>query len=217
MELYEKPRPGRVVTEAPHTSEAGSAFPARVALYEKYTIRNVRELDPLEQEEWWHGLDECGTLRAVFPDVPPGGLGLHFWRQFIDHKDHDIAMVYEIPARPGDNGIPVATAESPATTRRAMFWLTGKCGLSAFLNFGFLKAGLADKIEIGRYVLWLLWSEALGYKSLASLTPDYNLPAIAYAEALGGRIMGRWPGACLQAGSGRFRDGVLIQFLPEGE
>lgn len=162
-----------------------------------YDVRNIGNLEPGEQEAWRAGLVADGVMAAVFPDAAPGDLAGDFWERFVAFPDNEINCVYSEDGR-----------------RLAMFWLSNKCGRSAFLNFGFLKAGLPVKDDLGRWVLGLLWYT--GYWSLASLTPAYNLPAVAYAERLGGRVICSWPGACHRASSGRFSDAVLIQFVKEG-
>ncbi len=171
-----------------------------------YWIRNIQAVEPPEFEDWWRVLLAEGVVAAVFPDLPVKRRNLNFWRRFAEEPDYEINLVYGA-------GEPIDGRTDNYQARLAMFWLAGRCGRTAFLNFGFLKAGLKQKEAIGRYVLGLLWYA--GYESLASLTPAYNLAAIRYARSLGGRVMGRWPGACPRAQSGRCHDGVLIQFLAD--
>lgn len=163
-----------------------------------YAVRNINEIDEAEREAWRAGMFGDGVMAAVFPDVAADDLAGGFWGRFIGHPDNEVNCVY-----------------SEGGERLALFWLNNKCGRSGFLNFGFLKAGLKVKDDLGRYVLGLLWHT--GYWSLASLTPEYNLPAIAYGQSLGGRVVCRWPGACHRASTGRFYDAVLIQFVKEGD
>lgn len=166
-----------------------------------YDIRNIKNISPLEFEQWWHDLVRDGTAAAVFPGWPPCGRGLNFWRWFAEDDSIEINMIY------GEEG-----------KRLAFFWLAGRQALAAFLNFGFLREGLKVKDELGRYILDTLWRT--GYRSLASITPEYNLPAIRYAESLGGRAVCRWPGACVRVNDDKrhtFHDGVMIQFTQAAE
>lgn len=163
-----------------------------------YEIRNMNNLDEAEREVWRDRLIADGTMGAVFPDARREELADDVWPAFINSPHVEINVVYS------EGGL----------CRLGLFWLTNKGGPMALLHFGFLKAGLPMKEDVGRQVLERLWS--VGYQFLASLTPEYNFPAIAYAKSLGGRVVGRWLKACRRADSGRVCDGVLIQFNAEG-
>ena len=93
----------------------------------------------------------------------------------------------------------------------AFVWLNGQAGKSGMIHFGFLRAGLPYKLEIGKQVLDWCW--AGGLESLVALTPSYNAPAISFGRQLGGELLGVIPGACPLANR-EAASGAFILFQP---
>jgi hypothetical protein len=164
-----------------------------------YHLRDAKQLSVEELEVWRQLLETAGTLGPTFPHLSPPERTAFWWLDFIEDPGHGVSLVYDYDTR----------------ERLAFFWLAGQLGRAAFLNFGFLPAGLPLKEDLGRAALREIW-KATGYQCLASLPGAYKLPPRALAAALGGRETGLWPGALPASSPGRSRDAVLIQFLPDG-
>jgi hypothetical protein len=162
-------------------------------------IRAVKNLCRQEQEDWWAAILADRLASTVLFSLHEDQKAFQYWAELAARPGYDVNVVY-----------------GPAGEKLAFFWTSGLEGLGAFFHFGFLEAGLARRMEIGRYVLNLMWS--CGYKCLASITPAERLHVIAYGQALGGRVMGLWPGVCYLAAQEKYVDGILIQFKPrEGD
>ncbi len=157
-------------------------------------VTEASELSYAQTRDWANDLIRERALELVFPAVSPEFLSNYFMSQLLSWKDLNIWMV------------------AGETARYGVFYLHGHCGRMAHLGFAFLPAGKPMAEKIGRYVLDLIWS--WGHTSLAGMVAEYNFPALAYAKRLGGREMGRWPGAIERAGSSKLYTGVLFQFLP---
>ena len=86
--------------------------------------------------------------------------------------------------------------------------VTGMTGKSGLAHFCYLRAGLAPAQLLARE--WLLMLAEGGMRSLLGLTPAPFRHALAFAESVGFRRLGRLPGACvLAARRNRVCDGVL--------
>ena len=162
-----------------------------------FKIMAVKNLCRQEQEDWWAAILADRVSRTTLFSLREDQKTFQYWAEMAAWPGHDVNVV-----------------QGPAGERLAFFWTCGWVGHGAFLHFGFLSAGLPWKMEIGRYVLKIL-AEA-GYRCLASLTPVSNIHVVAYGQALGGRIMGRWPGLCYIAARNEWADGVLLQFILKG-
>ena len=175
------------------------------------TIKPLLKLTAAEFEFFYKAGVECRAFEVVFSDERPGNLTADYLLRLAGLPGVDFNVLYKVP-RPVD--LDELTFHDFNDYRPlAFFWTAIPFHKTAFINFGFLPAGLPWRLELGHYVLKLLWW--MGYMSLASLTPNYNLPAQKYALDLGGRILGNWPGACYHAGREAYVDGVFIQFLPD--
>jgi len=178
-------------------------------------IMPLLDLTAADFDDFFEAAEKSRVLEVVFADMRDEDRTPENLLKLAKLPGVDLNVVYE--------HFPVLQGCSSSTTFRsfegisplAFFWTSVPMHKIAFLNFGLLPAGLPFRMELGRYVLDLLWW--MGFKSLASLTPEYNLPAQKYALDLGGQIINRWPGACYHAKRDAFIDGVLIQFLPSEE
>ena len=158
-----------------------------------FEIRAVKDLRQQEQEDWWAEVLADRVARTALFSLKEDQRTFENWVRMAALPGYDLNVVY-------------------AQARRlAYFWTCAWSGHGAFFHFNFLSAGLPWKMEIGRYVLKVL--AAAGYKCLASLTPFFNLHVIAYGQACGGQVMGRWPGVCYLAASDEWVDGVMLQFV----
>ena len=161
------------------------------------TITAVKNLCRQEQEDWWAAILADRVARTTLFSLHEEQKTFQYWAEMAVWPGHDVNVI-----------------QGPAGERLAFFWTCGWVGHGAFLHFGFLSAGLPWKMEIGRYVLKIL--AKAGYQCLASLTPVSNIHVVAYGQALGGRVMGRWPGVCYIAARNEWTDGFLLQFILKG-
>jgi len=164
----------------------------------KFTIQAVKGLCRQEQEDWWEAISTDRVGSQVMYALKDEYKTFEHWAEMAAWPGYDVNVVY-----------------GQGEEKLAIFWTCGKVGHGGFLHFSFLEAALPLKLEIGRHVLKVLW--ACGYKCLASLTPAARLHVIAYAKAMGGKVMGIWPGVCYIAADNQWVDGALIQFLPTKE
>lgn len=116
---------------------------------------------------------------------------------------------YEIASMPGCDMNIVQSADGELL---AYFWVSNIQGHSGYLHFNILTAGQPLAVDIGKYVLHILWR--CGYQCLAGLTPKHLRNAVGYAREVGGVIINEWPGACYWADKDIWEPGVLSQFLP---
>jgi hypothetical protein len=159
-----------------------------------FQILAVKNLCRQEQEDWWAAILADRVARTTLFSLREDQKTFQYWAGMAAWPGYDLNVVY-----------------GPDGAKLAFFWTSGRVGQGAFLHFGFLTAGLPWKMEIGRYVLRVL--AVAGYRGLAGLTPVFNRHVAAYAQALGGEIMGRWPGVCYVAARNEWVDGILMQFV----
>lgn len=159
------------------------------------------------KDAWWLALMSAGTLPVAFPDVPKGKTWAEIeknldmaWQKFFREADqglHDVNFIYDRDDK-----------------EFAMTWVSGRQVAFGFMNFTTAQREDYDKIvRCGRWVFRLMW-DVFGYKSMAGLTPEGNWGAVKFAQACGGKIIGKFPGACYNARRKRLEDGVVTQFLP---
>ena len=160
----------------------------------EFTITAVKNLCRQEQEDWWAAVLASRVAQTALFSLREDQKTFENWALIAGYPGYDLNVVY------GHDG-----------GRLAYFWTCDRQGHGAFFHFNFLEAGLLFKMELGRYVLKVL--AAAGYKCLASVTPVFNLHVVAYGEAMGGKVMGRWPGVCYVAAKDEWVDGILLQFL----
>ncbi len=93
------------------------------------------------------------------------------------------------------------------------FYLTSFEGGTARLHFCNFKAARPVLAELGRLVLnWCF--ETFEFQSLIGIVPSFNGGAIRFAREMGGREMGRIPGACWVERLKRAVSGIQFLFLP---
>jgi hypothetical protein len=183
-------RRGRDLRPQPPALEQGPAVMGPGSL----TLVAVKNLCRQEQEDWWEAILAARVARTALFSLHDDQKTFEYWAEMAARPDYDLNVVY-----------------GPDGARLAFFWTSGRVGHGAFLHFGFLEIGLPWKIEIGRRVLRIL--ALAGYRGLAGLTPAFNRHVVAYAQAVGGEIMGRWPGVCYIAARNEWADGILLQFI----
>jgi hypothetical protein len=157
-----------------------------------FKIMAVKNLCRQEQEDLWEAILADRVAKTVLFSLREDQKTFEYWADMA--ANDDLNVVY-----------------GPDGAQLAVFWTNGWSGYGAFLHFAFLEIGLPWKMEVGRYVLKIL--AVAGYRCLASLTPVTNLHVIAYAKAMGGEVLGRWPGVCYVAARNEWRDGILLQFI----
>jgi hypothetical protein len=163
-----------------------------------FQIVGVKNLCRQEQEDWWEAIMADPLARTTLFSLREDQKTFQWWTEMAVCPGYDLNVVY-----------------SPSGDRLAYFWVNKWAGRGAYLHFGFLSSGLPWKMEVGRYVLKVLGQA--GYRCLAGLTPAFNHHVVAYALAFGAKVMGRWPGVCYIADRDEFVDGVLLQFILEGD
>jgi hypothetical protein len=213
----------------------------------EFSIIAVKHLCRQEQEDWWAAIVSDRVARTALFSLHEEEKTFQYWAGMAACPDNDLNVVYlqgppapEPPGatgpRPHDFQHPTGSATEAGAGKpsaglgpkapdmgpgdslggpAAFFWTSGRYGHGGYLHFGFLEAGLPWKMEIGRYVLKVL--AAAGYKCLASLTPVQNIHVVAYAQSLGGKLKGIWPGVCYIADRKEWSDGVLLQFILKGD
>lgn len=147
--------------------------------------------------DWYETLVAANGFDIAFPCAGMNGFDKYeIWLDFLCRTDLDISFAYD------EN-----------EDKFALFWISGRQARTGMLNFTFAqRGGLAKKIESGRWLLDKLFN-VCGYESLVGLTPELNRGAIKYAEAIGGEVIAKFPGACYNGH--RVETGVLTRFLPK--
>jgi hypothetical protein len=230
------PRPHNSSDVPATAAEASTGKPSvgfgRRASDPVFQIKAVKNLCRQEQEDWWAAIVSDRVARTALFSLHEEEKTFQYWAGMAACPDNDLNVVYvQGPSAPGAPEAPQISTNLPASATDpstgissagmgpglspgspvAFFWTSGRYGHGGYLHFGFLEAGLPWKMAIGRYVLKVL--AAAGYKCLASLTPVRNIHVVAYAQSLGGKLKGIWPGVCYMAERKEWSDGVLLQFI----
>ncbi len=93
------------------------------------------------------------------------------------------------------------------------FYRTSFEGGTARLHFCNFRAARPVLGELGRLVLnWCF--ETFEFQSLTGIVPSFNGGAVTFARKMGGREMGRIPGACWVERLKRAVSGIQFLFLP---
>lgn len=97
----------------------------------------------------------------------------------------------------------------------AAAWLRDIQGATASLHFCFFDAGRAESVSIGVLMLRFMFANSK-LQSLYGITPKPYRAAVRYVSAVGGRILGEVPGACvLHHRGGRVVPAVVSTFIRE--
>lgn len=161
-----------------------------------FKIRAVKNLYPGEAKAWWSEVMGDRIALSGLVGWPQERRTIEAWLEVANQPDVDMNVIYD----GNDN------------SRLAYFWISDIKGHFGLLHFNFLSRALPQAIEIGKFVLNTLWSA--GYQCVVGLTPKHMRNAVAYAQAVGGRIVCELPGACYWADTRIWETGVQTIFLP---
>lgn len=164
-------------------------------------------------------------FNALAADAPASLRAEPFWRMgdegllpvvLYGHKAHSIFDWHSYTA-PGTSWL--VRVEQGAQLA-GVVWLNSFSGRSALAHFCVFRAYQPQAVAMGR--AFMRWAFASGcFDSLSGVTPSTYRHALALSRAIGFVPMGRVPGACLLARTGRCVDAVVsvatVQSIPEEE
>lgn len=166
-----------------------------VKVYHPEGEPNSASLTPKDLEELYEAARQERMLEIIGREADSVS-----WTDFLDVVR--LSQLFFAGYRPGD-GKPLGFA-----------YLSHPEGDTARVHFAMFRAGRADRLELGRRALEICFAHP--WACLVGLIPVTFAGAVQYARDLGGREMGRIPGACWMARLGRSVAGAQFLFFPPG-